>query len=833
MMWENHHEFRDQDILPFVGKPTFLDQGAFGEIYMINVLASQQNLFPVTANDNKDGHVQVVKKIIKSQSQGQDWHRERTCLRLLNQLQHPNIIQLLGSYTHKGDHNFLFPFIDMNLKTFFASEQAFGDFGNKFVFFSALRGLASALSKTHQLHLDQANHGLNLEAIGYHHDLRPKNILVSKRTFILADFGFGRIRSQADSSITPVKSTRGDYIAPECTDENEVAQDVTRAIDVWAFGCVLADVITYMMKGKQGVQDFSDRRQAPGRLKSWHDSLFYQPDGDLKAVVRIWLTGIAESARSSLYPVSSLIELAFMILQKNPAQRPTMTNICISLSYISLKAHFEAILNELDSVMHLSSSDARLASENFWFMKNRFCAFGYVSAIDQESVKLQIPSLAEDGHDESISTMVSLFHTLREVQHMLKTPISETNDNSKYELQGYEAQIGQCIEQLWDLLPTSKRTQAIDVWHQKILDTELPKDLDTIYQKRLKSRYMIYDIAGAMCMMKKFSLAALHPETFESRHETRMILAKDITQRHEACGHLVGLHQGKEHVVVEKLEPSKGGLNQKQGQVVLDLKAKSLSFAPKTDAFGALDCIGCLDRKGTDLENYGLVYRFPAWAVSDPSTLLQLLLSTKHQPPLEEKFKLAFALANFLKEFHTVGWLHENFNAHNVLLFSSGTAYEWQKPCIVGLHKARPDGSFWQTDGPRDSNLQDYQHPSYINTRRYQLKFDCYSLSVVLLEIGLWRALKTLLSGEKFQSMGGEEIRKSLLSLCRNQLPSKMGTKYANLTQQCMDGGLEVKNEHLSVGGDVTGKSDIRMAEIRRFADAVVEPLRNLSLAPI
>ncbi|VUC26624.1 unnamed protein product [Clonostachys rosea] len=827
-MWENHHIFRDQFILPFVGKPTLIDKGAFGKIYKMDILPSQQNLFPVS-----DGHVQVVKKEIESQDQGEDWQRERTCLRLLNQLHHPNIIQLLGSYTHRGSHNFLFPFIDMNLKTFFEEEQAFGDFENRFVFFSALRGLASALSKTHQLHLDQANHGLNLEAIGYHHDLRPKNILVSKRTFILADFGFGRIRSETDTSATPVKSTRGDYIAPECTDENEASQNVTRAIDVWAFGCVLADVITYMIKGKQGVRDFNNSRLAPGRLKSWKDCFFYQPSGNLKTAVREWLMEISESERGSLYPVSSLIELTFMILQKNPTQRPMMADICKSLSYISLKAHFAAILSELDKIIQLSTSDANLASDNFWFMKNRLCAFGYVSAIDRQGVELQIPSLAGDVHDRSISTMASLFHTLRGVQQMLLTPVSETSGNDNAELQGYEAQAGQGIEQLWDLLPASKRAQAVDVWHQMILDTELPQDLDTVYQKRLKSRYLIYDIAEAMCMMKKFSLAALHPETFESYHETPMISAKDITNRHEACNHLIGLHQGRDRVVVEKLEPSNGNLNQTQRKVVLDLKVKSLSFAPKTDAFGTLDCIGCLDRKDTDLSNCGLVYRFPEWAVSDPSTLLQRLLSAKDQPPLEEKFKLAFALANFLKEFHAVGWLHENLNSHNILLFSAGTTYEWQKPCIVGLHKARPDGSFWQTDGPRDSNLQDYQHPAYINTRRYRLDFDYYSLGVVLLEIGLWRALKTLLSGEKFQSMGGEDIRRSLLNLCENQLPSKMGTRYASLTRQCMDGGLEVKIEHSCVGGDFSEKSDVRMVGIRRFTDLVVEPLRNLSLAPM
>lgn len=45
------------------------------------------------------------------------------------------------------------------------------------------------------------------------------------------------------------------------------------------------------------------------------------------------------------------------------------------------------------------------------------------------------------------------------------------------------------------------------------------------------------------------------------------------------------------------------------------------------------------------------------------------------------------------------------------------------QPYVVGLHKSRPDGAAWQTEGPvlsGDRGLQDYQHPDYARTGRYQ-----------------------------------------------------------------------------------------------------------------
>ena len=151
---------------------------------------------------SQSGPIQVVKKEIR-RAEGQTkeaydkaFHNELDCLLLLERLVHPNIIPLLGSYTYGGRHNFLFPSYEIDLRAFLQSELRFEDFSRDSTFFSALRGLASAICSIHKLHLEKEKHGLDIDAIGYHHDLRPANVLISQDTFILADFGLEKIKSK-------------------------------------------------------------------------------------------------------------------------------------------------------------------------------------------------------------------------------------------------------------------------------------------------------------------------------------------------------------------------------------------------------------------------------------------------------------------------------------------------------------------------------------------------------------------------------------------------------------------------------------------------------------
>lgn len=93
--------------------------------------------------------------------------------------------------------------------------------------------------------------GIKLQRLGYHHDLKPQNILVQNERFIIADFGLANFKSIDESSKTSWKmGTRG-YGAPEARNG-----DVGRAYDIWSLACILAEFVTFVVMGSEGVTKF-------------------------------------------------------------------------------------------------------------------------------------------------------------------------------------------------------------------------------------------------------------------------------------------------------------------------------------------------------------------------------------------------------------------------------------------------------------------------------------------------------------------------------------------------------------------------------------------------
>jgi serine/threonine protein kinase len=78
--------------------------------------------------------VVVIRKKVKrrktqpSESYKEAFEKEMTILRLLRTLNHPNIVPLLGSYTYNDEHNFLFPYFEMNLEYFLGQNARFREF---------------------------------------------------------------------------------------------------------------------------------------------------------------------------------------------------------------------------------------------------------------------------------------------------------------------------------------------------------------------------------------------------------------------------------------------------------------------------------------------------------------------------------------------------------------------------------------------------------------------------------------------------------------------------------------------------------------------------------
>ena len=158
------------------------------------------------------------------------YRKELECLEILRHIRHSNIIDLLASYEHRNEYYLLFPMLPMDLSEFLKREERFSNFKNNTTFYTALSQLASAVQAIHSISISKED--LLVEKIGYHHDIRPKNILVTEDTFILTDFGLARFKIPDESSETLWRETIGHYIAPECMTEDYTCLRVGRSIDI-------------------------------------------------------------------------------------------------------------------------------------------------------------------------------------------------------------------------------------------------------------------------------------------------------------------------------------------------------------------------------------------------------------------------------------------------------------------------------------------------------------------------------------------------------------------------------------------------------------------------
>lgn len=201
----------------------------------------------------------------------------------------------------------------------------------------------------------------------------------------------------------------------------------------------------------------------------------------------------------------------------------------------------------------------------------------------------------------------------------------------------------------------------------------------------------------------------------------------------------------------------------------------------------------------TDNSRYGLVYQFPA--TFNPVTfehltqnplynlcsLADLLARPDFEPKLEAKFRLAANLANTVFDLHARGITHGNLVDSNVSFCNAvGT-----DPGVSGMTTGEVDirrplissfdlfsDTFQGGDQPTSTSFSLYKHPldprttaqSPLSNNADSKTFDLYSLSMLLLSIGLWTKLENL-----------PVISESVLE----QLAIRCGTLYMKAVQTC------------------------------------------------
>lgn len=741
----------------------------------------------------------IVRKVLKQDTEYDLSEIEQRNLALLRHIQHPNIVELLGSYTHRKTYNLLFPLAkDGDLAQLLSSNRK-SPFPSDTVIYTALCGLSAALNSVH----NYASQNIQLDLIGCHHDLNPRNILVHENRFILADFGLAKFKSLSEDSKTDFEVGNGYYVAPECEDlEGFQRLRVGRASDIWSFGCIIAEVITFMLRGSDGVLQFRNARRAQmGRYVTYY---FHAGPNKSNPAVERWLS---ESEAILDDDGKMLLELVKKMLALKPSDRPKALDVMAELSLISVYSISRSTTQLFDE---FSTQNRTVGAE---IEKERFKTWWHFLNRIQQDDRLAELFNSSERYDE-----IRLI--LEEVETELRKGLKDNCDRIYplvRVLQGLN-------DRLHNILPSDVQSTARQHCEIKLLNLCEQERFDEIQESFPDSSY--YERLMTLTTIKRMTTM------FNQRkHLTRsdLVIDKDKIK-------ILSNLNGKLHNVQMANQLAPAGVSHPKliewveyeshwdyfiGQELLiriEVITELLNDLASPEEFRVLHCSGYFHDPSR--HSFGLVYDFPCHVanleISQPRTLNEIISQAKQGkslPSFEDRLRLSTYLAETLSEFHKVGWLHKRLSSFTVLFFlSERAALDISSPFLIGFSNSRPNEPSAFTEGYNDyTELMDYYHPNYLKKTThtaFSLEYDYYSLGLILLEIGLWKTLKDFTAN--WGTISPFKLYECIIKRRLPLLQHTMGKRYYNAVKFCLSGftdGIE-ESSHL------------------KFEANVVEPLR-------
>ena len=184
-------------------------EGAYGIVYKCR---NKETGKYVAIKKFKEVEDDLVKKTMKRE------------LRMLQKLNHPNIVSFIEAFKRKGNLYLIFEYIPKNLLELL--QENFNGLDHKLI-----RHFIYQLCKSIKY-----LHSQNI----IHRDIKPENLLVDDNMNIkLCDFGFARILNSKNEKLTDYVATRW-YRAPELL----LSQgDYGFEVDYWAVGCIMGELV--------------------------------------------------------------------------------------------------------------------------------------------------------------------------------------------------------------------------------------------------------------------------------------------------------------------------------------------------------------------------------------------------------------------------------------------------------------------------------------------------------------------------------------------------------------------------------------------------------------
>ena len=295
----------------------------------------------------------------------------------------------------------------MDLSEFLKLDHRYKDFESNTTFFTAFYGLASAVETVHNCNLEDSEDSFTV--VGYHHDIRPQNILVRANDFVLTDFGLAKMSEDDTSSGTPYKAGFGEYAAPECINDNFTHQQVGRTIDIWSLGAMMVDIASFIEGGAEGKSESvrMRREKGPPPLKS---NTRFHAHGHLKTGVMEHIQMLERNAKDKT--LRTFLKLSRIMLVSRDT-RPDASTVRRNASYIAIKSLFRAAVVGIAEFRRRSSA---IMPDNNWHDLWKLSAWGEV--IDLNGAHL-VTTKFSDSIKDGLNSERTLQKTLLKLVRLL------------------------------------------------------------------------------------------------------------------------------------------------------------------------------------------------------------------------------------------------------------------------------------------------------------------------------------------------------------------------------------------------------------------------------
>ena len=717
-------------------------------------------------------------------------------LALLKCLKHPNIVELLGSFTHGSKQNLIFPRASSgDLAQLFKNVRP-PQFASNDSLLVALAELSFAVDAVHNFVASNINEAKS----GCHHDIKPKNVLVDGTRFLLADFGLSKFKDPEQTSKTTFKIGEGYYMAPECQDvDGEFDRhSIRRSSDIWSFGCIIAELLTYMMKGLGGIVDFKDKRKFKTNI--WTRYSFHEGTSANQGVTD-WLSHLENEALKSNSDTDPricglLVQLVKKMLAMTAADRPSAQKVKIALTFIAL----EALALKVDKLYTRASTITHSQSIVAFIEAKRFKSWLWVlGMIDREGTICLIRQQQADIH---ISAFQQMVQGLRDIQHEL----SELSSEAQIPRSPIFVSLRCHNQSLLNQLPVELKVRADEYLELQLMRSEDTAQLEglcsTLQETSVDERLIMLANIRHMTMLTKDRPTSTQPQLDS--------IPLTDNQGEKVTGWITQHDLGAQRVLVEwKHYGEHWNTNAKEFVERTAGLAQLLGSIQKPEYLRILHCSGFYN--APDKLALGLVFDFPHDESESQLITLRNIYDEdlvrrnarnegSSKPLLGDRFRLAHALAASLLEFHKLGWLHKSISSYNIVFFKSNHSSQadlWEllkRPYVVGFEHSRPNEEQAFTSRLEQAHL-DYQHPDFIDGARFRPEFDFYSLGIVLLEIGLWKSIDQMTEGDDWEGISRDMFRGRLLTRRVPQLGQSMGARYRKAVAECLRWNLSSDND--------------------------------------